>query len=177
MEINKLNVALFTTLTLAATTAAAADTYLTMGATTLKYKQQVSGLKLTSDSYALGLTLGANLAQNFAIEGLVATGLNSGDLKLDYALGIYAVVRSNENQTGSAYLKAGFTKMQGSGKLSYNGSSTTLKTDDSSFSYGIGVDFKASPNSSVRFEYMNYYDQDNVTIDGFGIGYKMALPY
>jgi hypothetical protein len=57
MEINKLNVALFTTLTLAATTAAAADTYLTMGATTLKYKQQVSGLKLTSDSYALGFVL------------------------------------------------------------------------------------------------------------------------
>ena len=189
MKINKLNLALVTSLTLVANASTAADTYLSIGATNLNYKEEAYGLKATSDSYALGLTIGANIGQNFAVEGLIATGLNSGDikikgisgldgdLKLDSALGIYGVLRTNENKTGSAYLKAGFTQIQGSGKATYGTSSASFKTDDSSFSYGIGIDFKASENSSIRFEYMNYYDQDDITIDGFGIGYKMALPY
>ena len=111
MKIKKLNLLLITSLTLMATASIAADTYLNIGATTLKYKEEASGLKATSDSYALGLTIGANIQQNFAIEGLLATGLNSGDikikgisgldgdLKLDSALGIYGILRTNENNT------------------------------------------------------------------------------
>lgn len=100
----------------------------------------------------------------------------SGDLKLDYAAGIYGLVRSYENRVGSAFIKAGFTNMQGSGSVSSGSVSEDIDIEDSSFSYGIGVDFTYSPSSSIRVEYMNYYDKDDITVDGFGLVFKTALP-
>ena len=146
------------------------------------------GLKATSDPYTGAVGIGANLYEHLAVEGMFAIGLNeadvdisgisgvSADLKLDYALGAYALIRSYENRVGSAFIKAGFTKMQASGNVSGGGLSDSFDIEDTSFSYGIGVDFTYSPESSIRVEYMNYYDKDDTTVDGFGLVFKTSLP-
>ena len=189
MKKTSLCLALATSVALSSTAAfAAPDTYMTFGASSLKYKEEAMGLKATANPYMGSVGIGANLYEHLAVEGMFAIGLNeadadisgisgvSGDLKLDYALGAYALVRSYENHVGSAFIKAGFTKMQGSGSVSSGGLSDRFDIDDSSFSYGLGVDFTYSPESSIRVEYMNYYDKDDITVDGFSLVFKTSLP-
>lgn len=189
MKLNKFNLALASILTLSATASSAAQTYLNLGVSALQYQDKSSSVTATSDSLAIGGTLGVDLTPHLGVEALLATGLNSGDVKikgvsgingdlsLDYAAGIYGVIRTRKNNTASAYIKAGYTQVKGSGKASYGSTVTTYKTDDTSFSYGIGVDFIAHKDSAIRFEYMSYYDKNNTTLNGFSIGYKMPLSY
>lgn len=189
MQKKSLSIALASLIGLSSTAVMAqTDTYLLFGASTLKYKEEAFGLKASANPYTAGVGIGANLFEHLAVESMLSVGLNeadvdisgisgiSGDLKLDYAVGAYALVRSYENRVGSAFLKAGFTKMEGSGSVSDGSGSLDFDIEDSSFSYGIGVDFTYSPASSIRVEYMNYYDKDDVTVDGFAVSFKTALP-
>lgn len=59
MKMNKLSLALAASIAMTSTaTLAAADTYMTFGATTLKYKEEAQGLKATASPYMGGLVLG-----------------------------------------------------------------------------------------------------------------------
>lgn len=42
--------------------------------------------------------------------------------------------------------------------------------DESDFSYGAGVNVQLARNLSGNLEYMRYYDDRDVTIDGIGLG-------
>lgn len=180
MKNNKLAVALMASIALSSTSAfAQPTTYMTFDASTLKYKEEAGGLKATANPYTLGVGIGADLFEHFSVEGMLKAGVNeadvtisgvsgvSGDLKLDYMAGVYGLVRSYENRTGSAYLKAGFTKVKASGDVEF---------DDTSFSYGIGIDFTYSEASSIRVEYMNFFDKDDINIDGFSLSFKTDFP-
>lgn len=189
MKNNKLVLATMASIALSSTSAfAQPQTYLTFDASTLKFQEEADNLKASATPYTLGAGIGAELFEHFSVEGMLKAGVNdadvkisgvsgvSGDLRLDYMTGIYGLVRSYENRTGSAYLKAGFTKVKGSGKVSNGGLSENVDFDDTSFSYGIGVDFTYSEESSIRIEYMNFFDQDDINIDGFSLSFKTDLP-
>lgn len=188
MRMNKLSLALAASIAFTSTATFAGETYMTFGAATLNYKEEAYGLKATANPYAAGLGIGANLFPHIDVEGMMVVGLDEadvdisgisgfeGDLNLDYAAGVYGLVRSDENHTGSVYLKAGFTKVNGSGKVTNGSQSEKFDFDETGFSYGAGIDFTYNEESAIRLEYMNYYDKNDIRIDGFSLSFKTSLP-
>ena len=81
-------------------------------------------------------------------------------------------------------LYGGYLKLQGGGRefnpyfmLGYTqgefeaaDGTTSTKVDDSSASFGIGVDGVLSETVFYTLEYMHYYDKDDVTVSGVGVG-------
>ncbi|PSF11417.1 porin family protein [Marinobacter shengliensis] len=85
--------------------------------------------------------------------------------KLDNFFGGYATINMANQSPVTPYAVVGFTRIEAEiGPQS---------DDDSDFSYGAGVNFKFAQNLSGNLEYMRYYDDSNVTVDGIGLGIQM----
>lgn len=156
------------------------DTYAWVGFSGLNLDEKGSlfgvDYKASADFNTLSFGIGQELNEYFAIEGMFATGLDAGQVKLkalgtstdfklnlNTAFGVYGVGTFPINNTVSIYGKAGF--MQASF------SSISISVTQSSFSYGAGLNFNIDKTSSINLDYMNYYDKDSTTIDGIGLGY------
>ena len=48
-------------------------------------------------------------------------------------------------------------------------------SDDSDFSYGVGIDFNVTDNVAINAEYMNYLDGSLFELSGFSLGARFAF--
>ncbi|MET4024828.1 outer membrane immunogenic protein [Marinobacter sp. MBR-99] len=86
-------------------------------------------------------------------------------VKLDNFFGGYATINMANQSPVTPYAVIGFTRIEAE--------IGTQSDDDSDFSYGAGVNVKLAQNLSGNLEYMRYYDDSNVTVDGIGLGVQM----
>jgi len=86
-------------------------------------------------------------------------------VKLDNFFGGYATINMANQSPVTPYAVIGFTRIEAE--------IGSQSDDDSDFSYGAGVNFKFAQNLSGNLEYMRYYDDSNVTVDGIGLGVQM----
>lgn len=93
--------------------------------------------------------------------------IHEGKIEIDYFYGAYLRGTIPVTDYIYPYATLGFTNLQ----LEFK--SPTLREQDSSsdISYGLGVDIRLSTNSDFNLEYMNYYDKDDIEIDGFSLGF------
>src|SRR5690554_1133055 len=84
------------------------------------------------------------------------------DVKLDNFFGGYATFNMVNESPFRPYAVLGFTRVE----LEVGNRSD----DESDFSYGAGVNFEMAQNLSGNLEYMRYYDDSDVTVDGIGLG-------
>ncbi|MBE0485633.1 porin family protein [Marinobacter sp.] len=86
-------------------------------------------------------------------------------VELNSFFGGYATLNMVNQSPVTPYAVLGFTRVEAT--------LGPVKDDDSDFSYGAGVNFQFAQNLSGNLEYMRYYDDSNVTVDGLGLGLQM----
>lgn len=123
------------------------------------------------DVGTLSAKVGALATPYFGVEARAGFGvdddrLDGVDFSLDNFFGGYATLNLANESPATPYVILGFTRVE----LEAEGPLGTASEDDSDFSYGIGVNVEMAPQVSGNLEYMRYYDQDNVTVDGLGLG-------
>lgn len=91
------------------------------------------------------------------------------DYSLDNFFGGYATFNLANESPLTPYAVLGFTRVE----LEAKGPFTTVTDDESDVSYGIGLNMKFASNLSGNLEYMRYYDDDDVTVDGLGLGVQL----
>lgn len=86
-------------------------------------------------------------------------------VELNSFFGGYATLNMVNQSPVTPYAVLGFTRVEAT--------FGPVKDDDSDFSYGAGVNFQFAQNLSGNLEYMRYYDDSNITVDGIGLGVQM----
>lgn len=116
--------------------------------------------------------LGAVFTDNFAAEIRAGIGVGEGsiagfDIELDRLFGVYA--RSGVAVTRSffPYIALGYTRAKVTTSATFTGSESDSGDD---ISFGLGADIKVGSTITFNIEYMNYYNDDGVEIDGFTLG-------
>lgn len=126
---------------------------------------------------ALMIKGGYELHKYLAVELRGGTGITDGKrtssgvdrtLEIKSFYGGYLKLQSG-GKSVNPYLMVGYTK----GDVDFSVGATQFDDNDSSVSYGIGVDGEMSENTYLNFEYMNYYDKDDLVIHGIGLGFVM----
>lgn len=125
----------------------------------------------SADVGALSAKVGALATPYFGVEARAGFGVNDDrangiDYSVDNFFGGYATLNLANESPATPYVIFGFTRVE----LEAEGLLGTATEDDSDFSYGIGVNVEMAPQVSGNLEYMRYYDKDDITVDGLGLG-------
>ena len=88
------------------------------------------------------------------------------DYSVDNFFGGYATFNIANESPVTPYAVLGFTRVEVEAEGPFN----TVTDDDSDVSYGVGLNMEFARNVSGNLEYMRYYDDDDVTVDGLGVG-------
>ena len=136
-------------------------------------------LTLSSDGYDVTTgdlvgRLGYDFTENFGGEFFGATSVASGDLygvtvKVDDVYGGYLKLHTETAPDFELFAKAGW--VHATVKASVPGFAAS--SSDSSFSYGIGMQYKFTDKMYLQGDYMSYYSKDGDTIKGpsISLGY------
>lgn len=129
-----------------------------------------------ADTGALSGKVGALVTPYFGVEARAGFGVNDDringiDYSVDNFFGGYATLNLANESPATPYLIFGFTRLE----LEAEGPFGRVTDDDSDLSYGVGVNIEMAPQVSGNLEYMRYYDQDDVTIDGLGVGVTFSF--
>ncbi len=123
---------------------------------------------------ALILKSGYNLGKYLALEVRVGTGIEKGTrdsatfrraVEIDSIYGAYLKLQGG-SKNFNPYIVVGHTESD----LSLSIDSTTGDSDNGGFSYGLGIEGPLSNELFFNLELMRYYDENNITVDGVGIG-------
>jgi len=114
--------------------------------------------------------VGVMATEYFGFEARAGFGVNDDDIagvdaEIDNFFGGYATLNMVNQSPVTPYAVLGFTRIEAE-----VGPETD---DDSDFSYGAGVNFAFAPNMSANLEYMRYYDDNDITVDGLGVGLQV----
>jgi len=93
--------------------------------------------------------------------------INGVDFSVDNFFGGYATFNVANESPVTPYAILGFTRVEVEAEGPFG---STATEDDSDVSYGIGVNMAFAQNLSGNLEYMRYYDDDDTTVDGLGVG-------
>ncbi|AHI27873.1 porin family protein [Marinobacter similis] len=88
------------------------------------------------------------------------------DYSVDNFFGGYATFNIANESPITPYAVLGFTRVEVEAEGPFN----TVTDDESDVSYGVGLNMEFARNVSGNLEYMRYYDDDDVTVDGLGVG-------
>lgn len=129
---------------------------------------------------SVGLVWGMSIVENLSAEirsagGMFGSNVDYNDesdtttinVDLKYHYGAYLKYNILNKGDLSPYAVLGYTQSK---VVNSRVDSNELKGSD--ISYGIGVDFALNDSSLINFEYMNYIDSGNVSINGFSFGIK-----
>ncbi|TNE77545.1 MAG: porin family protein [Gammaproteobacteria bacterium] len=129
---------------------------------------------LDADVGTLSGKVGVDATPFLSLEGRAGFGVDddtiSGvDLSVDNFFGGYANIKLPNESPVTPYAVIGFTRIEAEAKFLGN----KVTDDDSDLSYGVGLNMKFQQNLSGNLEYMRYYDDDNLTVDGLGLGIQV----
>jgi opacity protein-like surface antigen len=103
-------------------------------------------------------------------ESLTVDGVNV-DLSIDKFMGVYLKYASTTTGKVSPYAILGYTHA----KAEASALGVTVSASESEISFGVGVDFGLSEETSLNIEYMNFLDKSIVSVDGISVGFRAAL--
>lgn len=128
---------------------------------------------IDADLGTLSGKVGANVTPYFGLEARAGFGVKDDDVANGFAevsansfFGAYATLSLANESPVTPYAILGFTRYE----LELESAVGSEKDDDSDLSYGIGVNVAMTEALSGNVEYMRYYDKDDITIDGIGLG-------
>ncbi len=92
--------------------------------------------------------------------------IGMADYSLDNFYGGYATFNMVNESPVTPYAVLGFTRVE----VEADSPLGTATEDETDVSYGIGLRVEVAPSVSGNLEYMRYYEDDDVTVDGLGLG-------
>jgi outer membrane autotransporter protein len=132
---------------------------------------------------ALRGIIGYQFHPYFAVEGMLAGGLNGDDttvtefgvpvnvsIKLQQTYGIYVKPKYEWNQF-EAFGRLGWARSKVRTTASAGGLSASESDSDDDFSYGVGLNYHFNPRMHVGLDYMVYYDKSSTKVDGWTISF------
>lgn len=131
---------------------------------------------LTSLTAIFGKQYNENLAGEFRFgfglggDTVNADGFNI-DLKLKNMMGAYLKAGAPTSGKLYPYAMIGFTRAE----LEASVLGYSVSDDDSSLSFGLGVDYQATQAVKVSAEYMNYLSGDYYDINGFALSLSKSF--
>lgn len=130
-------------------------------------------LTATRPLAAMSSRAGYDLTPNASLEVLASAGISSGSisnvtLKVNSAFGGYVKARFAATPQFELYARVGFARVN----LSSNAVSGTA--GDSSFSYGVGAQYRFTKHAYRQADYTSLYDKDGVSIrsPAVSVGYR-----
>lgn len=115
-----------------------------------------------TDQFALESRLGFGIADDKTEVGSV-----DADVEVDSMVGLYGLGNQPLNDVFSAYALIGFTRGELTAEIDGDGSWTE---DDSSFSYGAGIQARFNESVSAQLEYMSYLDESDYSVSAVALG-------
>jgi opacity protein-like surface antigen len=112
-----------------------------------------------------------------SIEFALGSGVNTStanvsgvpvNVKLGTFYGVYLRPSLPLGDSAEIFARVGYLR----GKSSVTLQGKTTEAIDSSFSYGAGIGVKVTEALSVGVDYMQYFNVDGVTVNGFGVGLR-----
>ena len=129
--------------------------------------------------------LGANISDNFSIEGRLGLGLQDDtvnvagiadvSLEIDSLIGVYGVGHINLNESSSVYGLLGLSRVEGTVSLPDFPEFGSESDDDTGLSYGIGADIGIGNNVALNIEYVQYLNKSDFDISAFAFGVKFGF--
>ncbi|MDO3722197.1 outer membrane beta-barrel protein [Marinobacter sp. chi1] len=93
------------------------------------------------------------------------------DYSLDNFYGAYGTFQMANESPLTPYAAIGFTRVE----IEADGPLGTSTEDESDVSYGVGLNVDFASYLSGNLEYMRYYDDNDVTVDGLGLGFQFSF--
>ena len=123
-----------------------------------------------ADTGTLSGKVGVMATDYFGVEARAGFGVDDDriagvDVKIDNFFGGYGTVNVVNESPVTPYAVFGFTRIEAE--------AGSVEDDESDFSYGAGLNVKFAKNLSGNLEYMRYYDDDDITLDGIGLGVQV----
>ena len=152
--------------------------YIELGYNSGQYNvDEVKGL---SNANHLLITLGKNMSENYALEGVFATGMseastagNTVNIKLSSSYGLYVKPKMMISDSIELFARVGYFNAKPNLTIP---SDTTQNQSYSgtALSYGLGASMKIVNNIYGNLDWMQMYKKDGIDIKGMGlsVGYK-----
>jgi opacity protein-like surface antigen len=142
---------------LASVAAAQAQQGLYVGGSLSRVEVRVDGLS-TAKPTALGVRLGNQFSPNLAVEARLGKGItddtvNGVKVEIDTYYGIYAKGILPMTNLFSAYGLLGYSR----GEVTRSGPGGSASDWDSDVSYGLGVDFAITKNTTINVEWARMF--------------------
>jgi len=156
------------------------STYIQLGYSSTQYN--LDGISGLSNANSLAITLGKNMSENYALEGIYATGMGDStstslgttvNLKLASSYGLFVKPKMMISDALELFARVGYFNAKATLSVP---AAPALNTDTSgtSLSYGMGVSMKLTESIYGSLDWMQWYKKDGADIKGMGlsIGYK-----
>ena len=154
--------------------------YIQLGYNSTQYN--LDGISGLSNANSLAITLGKNMAENYAIEGIYASGMGDStttapgttvNVKLTSSYGLFLKPKMMVSDAVELFARVGYFNAKASLSVP---AAPALNTDSSgtSLSYGMGASMKITDAIYGSLDWMQWYKKDGADIKGMGlsIGYK-----
>jgi len=165
------------------TTFAQAETGLYGGVSTLLGSYEESGVP-SLDLNFLQAQIGNRFSEYWAIEGRVGMGIGDDvasvggvNVKLEgeYIVSVFAKGILPINPNFDLYALAGMTYTSLDASANFMGNSFSTSESGSDVSFGLGASFQASESTKLFVEYSNFYDKNDISIDGLTLGFNSSF--
>lgn len=145
-----------------------------------------NGISETFEPTLLVGRMGRFLTPVFAVEGRLGIGLDDDThnlpgfgnrdvtLEIDNALGLFGAAHINLTASSSLYGLLGISRVEGTTRLpDFPGLEST--EDNSSVSYGFGLDLGLGGRWALNIEYMRYLDKEDFDFDVGSVGASFSF--
>ena len=154
--------------------------YIQLGYNSTQYN--LDGISGLSTANTLGITLGKNMSENYALEGIYATGMNDStttslgttvNLKLTTSYGLYLKPKMMISDAVEVFARVGYFNAKATISVPAAPANNSDSTGTSP-SYGLGASMKITESIYGSLDWRQWYKKDGADIKGIGlsIGYK-----
>ena len=129
-----------------------------VGGSLSRVEVRIDGLS-TAKPTALGIRLGSQVSPNFAVEARLGKGIaddsvnNGVNVEIDTYYGLYAKGILPMTNLFSAYGLLGYSR----GEVTASGPGGSVSDWDNDVSYGLGVDFAITKNTTINVEWARLF--------------------
>jgi hypothetical protein len=154
--------------------------YVSLGSNSGQYT--VGGIPGLSNANHLVITLGKNMSENYALEGVYASGMSDSsstslgttvNIKMTTSYGLYVKPKAKITDAIEVFGRVGYLSLKSSFTVP-NFPSNNQNNDGTSPSWGLGTSMKFTDKIYGTLDWMQMYKKDNADIKGFGlsVGYN-----
>jgi len=154
--------------------------YIELGYNSGQYN--ITELPGLSNANHLLITLGKNMSQNYALEGVYANGMSDAtttsvgttvNVRLASSYGLYVKPKLAISDSIEMFARVGYFNFKANSTVPASPASND-SASGTSLSYGLGASMKIVNNIYGNLDWMQMYKKDGIDIKGMGlsVGYK-----